>query len=282
MSQSFSKADVENAKDLLENAGLTEYEATVLSYLLAMGESKASEIIDVSDVPSAKVYETLNELFRQGMIEKKPGRPTLYVPKSPETIINTRIREEQKRLEQKVRELQSLKDNFVNKIKVLWEQGKKEERHHPLLRILKVGEPSEHKTNKLIRSAEEKILVFSKAFEYFPKVQDALHNALTQGVSLRMILYSHNQLSTEGQQIQENIIREMRDTLPSPFTIRYSDQVPLRGTIVDPNKGKGAIFLVEEVGVPLFLREAATTSNPKLVKALAHYFTLLWETIGKE
>ncbi len=279
MSQSFSKADVEDARDLLEKAGLTDYEATVLSYLLVMGESKASEIIEVSDVPSAKVYETLNELFRLGMVEKKPGRPTLYIPKAPTEIVNSMIEEKQKTLNEEIKRLNTLKHDFTDVIKPLWKQGKKEERHHPLLRIVRVGDPSERETNRLISAAEQEIRIFSKVFEYFPKVKPTLTEACNRGVTLKLILYKKAKLHEEVRQVQDRILDELRHTFPSQLKIRYARHVPLRGTIVDPETGRGAIFLVEELGVPLFLREAAVTSNPKLVKAIGHYFNLLWKRL---
>lgn len=279
VSKSFSKADVESSRELLEAAGLTDYEATVLSYLMVMGESKASEIIEVSEVPSAKVYETLNELFRRGLVEKKPGRPTLYIPKQPDEIISAIIAEKQSTFKEKIASLKSLKQDFTDTIHPLWKKGQQEERHHPLLRIVKVGKPSERETKRILRAADEDILVFSKVFEYFPTVKTPLQEALNKGVNLKLILYAQNILNKEGQRIQEHILEEMQRTLSKPFDVRYAQQVPLRGTIVDPDEGKGAVFLVEEVGVPLFLREAAVTSNPKLVQALGHYFNLLWKRL---
>lgn len=279
VSKSFSKADVENARELLEAANLTDYEATVLSYLMVLGESKASDIIEVSEVPSAKVYETLNELFRRGLIEKKPGRPTRYLPKAPEAVISSLISEKQSTFKEKIAKLKSLKQEFKETIHPLWKQGRQEERHHPLLRIVKVGKPSERETKQLLRAADETILLFSKVLEYFPSVKAPLQEALNRGVNLKLILYAQETLKAEEKRIQEHILEEMQQTLPKPFRVRYAQRVPLRGTIVDPGVGKGAVFLVEEVGVPLFLREAAVTSNPKLVQALAHYFNLLWQSL---
>jgi hypothetical protein len=50
----------------------------------------------------------------------------------------------------------------------------------------------------------------------------------------------------------------------------------MRGCIVDPEMGGKALFLVEEVGVPFFLREAAITSHPSVVKGLTTLFDLMW------
>ena len=42
------------------------------------------------------------------------------------------------------------------------------------------------------------------------------------------------------------------------------------------------LFLVEEEGVPFFLREAAITSHPGVVKGLAGMFDLQWRHDSRE
>jgi hypothetical protein len=59
--------------------------------------------------------------------------------------------------------------------------------------------------------------------------------------------------------------------------IRYCKDVHIRGCIIDPNSEGRALFLVEEEGVPFFLREAAITSHPGVVKGLANMFDLKWK-----
>jgi hypothetical protein len=63
--------------------------------------------------------------------------------------------------------------------------------------------------------------------------------------------------------------------------VRFSQvTLPLRGSVVDPSydyKTGKAIFLVEERGVPLTLRDAAITENPSLVAGMKRYFDLIWK-----
>jgi hypothetical protein len=57
---------------------------------------------------------------------------------------------------------------------------------------------------------------------------------------------------------------------------RITDDVIIRGCIVDVKEGGRAMFIVEEVGVPYHLREAAITSHPSVVRGLADMFNLRW------
>jgi hypothetical protein len=83
-------------------------------------------------------------------------------------------------------------------------------------------------------------------------------------------------LSQDDAHKQKATIKKLRKILKKNQKIRFSDEVEIRGCVIDPySKGK-AIFLVEEVGVPLFLREAALTTHPGVTKALGSMFDLKW------
>lgn len=73
----------EDAKRVLHQAGLTEYETRTYLTLLERGVMTASEVSEYSGVPYSKVYETLNSLERKGWLEAESGRPRRYFPKAP-------------------------------------------------------------------------------------------------------------------------------------------------------------------------------------------------------
>ena len=83
----------EEAKKVLREVGLTEYETRAYLSLLERGAMTASEVSGHGGVPYSKVYETLNSLERKGWIEAERGRPSRYFPKSPfEALEATRLR----------------------------------------------------------------------------------------------------------------------------------------------------------------------------------------------
>ena len=71
----------------LVRIGFTSYQARVYSSLVSLGVGSVSEIHHHSRVPRTKVYETLDELIRQGAVELQPGRPALYRAIHPKTLV---------------------------------------------------------------------------------------------------------------------------------------------------------------------------------------------------
>jgi len=257
--------------------GLNEYQASVLAYLLYMGETKASTLSKASGVPSSRIYDVLDELAKAGLIVVRPGRPTTYAPRSPEDVASALVSAGIRELKERLLLLEQRAKELVEAAKAIYLKGSKAREARPLLRIVGVGRPSLEETRKLYKSAAEEILIISKAFEYFPEVADALEEAAKRGVRVRIVLVSPDRLSEQSREKQSEIIRAVRDRLGDNVEIRFFPELPLRGCIVDPKSEGKALFLVEEPGIPLFLREAAITTHHNLVKALAIMFSLVWE-----
>ena len=267
---------VDEVKSLLLRMGLNVYQASVLATLIHIGETKATVLSRVSKVPTAKVYEVLDELVRMGLVTVKPGRPALYSPVSPEDIASSMVSWSLDEMRKKLEEMRRLNDEFIRIASKIYLKGKKGLVKKPLIRIMSVGEVSEKETRKLYEEAREEILILSQAFEYFPKVLDELVDASERGVKIKIILRKPEKLNRENRRIQATILEALQNNLGGKIEIKFVDEVPLRGSIIDPRGNGKAIFLVEEAGVPLEFREAALTTNPGLIKSLALMFNLLW------
>ena len=63
---------------LLENLGLTEYEAKTLASLFRLKETEAPEISRSAQVPKTRVYDVLDRLVKRGLIIEIYGRPKKY------------------------------------------------------------------------------------------------------------------------------------------------------------------------------------------------------------
>ncbi len=87
---------------MLKELGLKEYHAKSLAHLIELGETKAPELSSASGVPKARIYGVLDELAIRGLIEKKPGRPTKYLPKSPEEIVQRTIENKRSKIEKEI------------------------------------------------------------------------------------------------------------------------------------------------------------------------------------
>ena len=269
--------DINQTKSLLINMGLNEYQASALAYLFLLGETKATTLSKTSKVPSARIYGILDQLAKMGLVTMKPGRPVLYSPRPLEDIASSLISFSMNELKQKLRTLEGYAKVLVETGKRFYLKGEKGIPRVPLLRIVSVGEVSLNETKRLYDSAEKEIQILSRAVEYFPEVTKNIINALKRGVSLKMILMNPSLLEAEDRKKQAETLKRINEVRGGEIEVRFTDEIPMRGCIIDPEVGGKALFLVEDPGVPFFLREAAITSHQSVVRGLALMYSLMWE-----
>lgn len=272
--------DIDQITSILTSMGLNEYQALALSHLLIVGEAKATSISKASGIPLPRIYDVLDELSKMGLVLKRPGRPVIYKSRSPEEITNLLMAMQRENLRRKLALLEDKAKNFLEAAAKIYLKGEKTASTVPLLRIVTVGTASLEETKNLYNAAKEEILILSKAMEYFPQVSENLKAAQKRGASIRIILMNPELMSPEERAAQTKTLENIKKTLGAS-TVKFADEVPIRGSIADPETGLGAIFLVEDPGVPLFLREAAVTSHRSVVKGLALMFNLMWEYRSK-
>lgn len=263
----------------LKQLGLKEYHAKTLAHLIKLGETKAPELSQASNVPKARIYEVLNQLANQGLIEKKPGRPAKYLPKPPEEIIDRIIHNRKTELEKQIEEIKETGESFKDEFQPLYESETKET-PETLLKTVSVGEPSERETELMYKNAEEEIDISTKSMEWLSTVKKSLKDAIDKNVQVRVLFLSQELLEEENIPIQNESIKTLKEEFPE-VEVKFSEfLLPLRGSIIDPSydytSGK-ALFLVEEKDIPLILREAAVTENPSLVAGMKRYFDLIWK-----
>jgi sugar-specific transcriptional regulator TrmB len=267
---------VNQVKFLLTNMGLNEYQSSALSHLLYLGETKATTLSRASGVPNARIYGVLDELSKMGLVTIRPGRPALYSPMTPAEIASALITDAREEIRARLNVIESYSEDFTASANEIFQKAGKLDARVPLLRIVSVGDVSLEETRKLYQAAKETIFILTRAMEYYSEVAEELKEAIGRGVSVRVLMMSERSLVDDDLKKRDEIINKIREDLADSAEIRVSDEVNLRGCIVDPDSGGRALFLVEEVGVPFFLREAAITSHPGVVKGLASMFDLIW------
>jgi sugar-specific transcriptional regulator TrmB len=244
----------EDAKKVLREVGLREYETRAYLTLLERGAMTASEVSEHGGVPYSKVYETLNSLERKGWIEVERGRPSRYFPKAPsESLEAAKLR-----LEDMVN---SWRRVVMGELQPLYE--KRELMEKPDIWILRGEFSILAKLREMLDAAHKELMiavpVFAKGFV------DASVSVLGQlrdsGVRVQIMM-------TEDENIKK---------ISKVGEARVRDNLFGGGVIVD---GKEAL---------LFLGEADTkrsysgllviwSNHIGLVKFAREYFQLLWDT----
>ena len=244
----------EDAKKILREIGLREYETRAYLILLERGVMTASEVSEHGGIPYSKVYETLNSLERKGWIEVERGRPSRYFPKAPsEALEAARLR-----LEDMVN---SWKHVILGELQPLYE--KRELLEKPDIWILRGEFSILAKLKEMLDAARNELMIAAPAFAkgFVDASVSVLGQVRSRGVSVKVMVAG-------GGDVEE--IARVGET-------RVRDSLFGGGVIVD---GKEAL---------LFLGEADTkrsysgllviwSNHIGLVKFAREYFQLLWDT----
>ncbi len=268
---------INQLKFTLTNMGLNEYQASALSHLIFLGETKATILSKSSGVPNARIYGVLDELSQKGLVIVRPGRPALYAPLTPEEIADALVSASRLEIRKQLNVIEDYREGFELAATELYKKAGSAEERTGLIRIVSVGDVSIDETRKMYRTAKKSLMISTRAMEYIEQVQEDLQEAVRNKVDIRVIMRKSDSLTPEDAIKQTENLVGLREILGDESKIRYSSEVEIRGAIMDPDSNGRALFLVEEEGIPFFLREAALTNHPGVVKALASMFDLKWQ-----
>ena len=140
----------DNLRRALHNLGLTDYEIKVYAALLECGDSTASRLSDLADVPYSKIYEVLDSLEKKGWVGTEGGRPARYYPKSPITALeSSRMRIE--------KEFKANEEVILSELLPIYEGRGFKERHD--IWILRGEENILARIKNLLSNCEKELLI---------------------------------------------------------------------------------------------------------------------------
>jgi HTH-type transcriptional regulator, sugar sensing transcriptional regulator len=103
-------------KRLLQDIGLTAYEAATYLSLLKFGVSGANIIYKDADVPYGKIYTVLESLAGKGFVEVQASRPKKFRAVDPETALSSFF---ERRKSEAEREIEALKSSVEEAREIL-------------------------------------------------------------------------------------------------------------------------------------------------------------------
>lgn len=98
---------------LLEELGFTQYERRTLRTLMLHGVADAETLCREGDVPSSKIYLSLEKLAKLRLIEIQPTRPKLFSSLSTDAVFARLVAISQARADRFAAEAQNLKERFA-------------------------------------------------------------------------------------------------------------------------------------------------------------------------
>ena len=246
-----SEAVSQDARRVLRELGLTDYETRAYLALLERGVLTASQVSENAGVPYSKVYETLTSLERKGWIETGQGRPGRYYPKSPSEALATR----KLQLEEKVRVWEKA---VSSELQPFYER--REIREKPDIWILRGEFSTMAKLREVLEKTKSELMV---AAPVLPKaLVDLVLPVLRelQSSSVKVLFMVSKQATVWN-------LKELR----SVAEVRVRDQMFGGGVIVD---GKEAILFLGEEKPTLVI----WSNHVGLVQFAKDYFQHLWDS----
>lgn len=241
----------QDARRVLRELGLTDYETRAYLSLLERGVLTASQVSESAGVPYSKVYETLTSLDRKGWIESDQGRPSRYYPKAPsEALATAKLQQEEK--------LKAWEKTITNELQPLYE--KREIREKPDIWILRGELSTVTKLREMLENTKNELMV---AAPIFPKlladsVMPILKRLQDTEVKMQFMVSKH----TTAWNLKE---------LGNVAEVRVRDQMFGGGVIVD---GKEAMLFLGEEKPTLVI----WSNHIGLVQFAKDYFQHLWNS----
>jgi len=238
----------EEARKVLREVGLTDYETRAYLILLERGVMTASEVSEYGGVPYSKVYETLNSLERKGWTEGEKGRPSRYFPKAPsEALEAARLR-----LEDMV---SGWRHVVLGELQPLYERRELVEK--PDIWILRGEFSVLAKLREMLSGAKKELMVAAPAFakDFLGDVVSMLSQLRDSGVNVQVMV-------TRGWDVEK---------IAKVGEVRVRGGMFGGGVVAD---GREALLLLGEDKPTLVI----WSNHTGLVKFARDYFQYLWES----
>lgn len=244
----------QDAKRILRELGLTDYETRAYVALLESGVLTASQVSENAGVPYSKVYETLTSLERKGWIETERGRPGRYYPKAPsEALATAKLQLEEK--------LRAWEKTISGELQPLFE--KREIREKPDIWILRGEISTIAKLREMLDETKSELMVAAPAL---PKtlvnlVISTLRQLQNNNVKILFMI---------SKQASEWNLKELMEVAE----VRVRERMFGGGVIAD---GKEAMLFLGEDKPTLVI----WSNHLGLVQFAKDYFQHLWSSSKK-
>jgi len=221
--------------ELLEEMGLSRYEAKVYENLLNEGPSDAQEVSQQSGVPKGRIYDVFDHLADKGLVEpKENSRPKLVKAVKPRIALKRLVDAKEEKFEQVLNQMHK---NAVDLMNELSKYGEKD--RAVLDREVAIEESAIHSLFKeQIAGSKEEILSYLKLEEYDP-YDDPMFNemiqSLQEGVEIKIILPEGDICNLEDLGF-EGVVQEFLPFLGDNLKIRVVERVHHPYDVVDEEK----------------------------------------------
>ena len=237
---------------LLRNLKLNKYESCAYEVILRKGVVCASTISKEGNIPFGKVYETLGNLSKRGLIEIQDTRPKEYKIKNPKIAFHSIFKKREAESENELKNLKKTLIELEEKINDVSLSAEKEKTFWTTA----IGGDIEKMVSGIFYEAKNEICMIPYIIDKdshikiallnMPNIAKEIYKSSKRGVKIKIIFpdkFAKRQIrNLKKIKFFKNIIdhveiKILKNLSPEPFTLIDSNKVILR--VNDPlNKNK--------------------------------------------
>jgi sugar-specific transcriptional regulator TrmB len=270
----------EQAESLLRELGLSEYETKACMVLVKFGNSDANKISSIGNIPLPRVYDTMENLAKRGLVSVSKSRPQTFSIINLKRFFEILKIDEKRKIDEKMKNIDEISSKFFKNISLIQTIKPEEEKEDMILfmkRRINVGEI----WDEIQKGANKEFLVFAGDLSWINTRANEISKAVKKGIKYKIIWFKSE------KEVMPNVKKAMRVGADLRLCDDYSNE--LRGFISDGKK----VYLIQKIPKPGIdaksLEEGAHWSeevadyngiilNSKLMaKVFRDYFYLLWE-----
>jgi len=239
---------------VLKKLGLTHYESELVLVLLRFGVLKATEICKKSNIPKNKVYESVGNLLKKGVVEEIPSTPKKYFINIETSFANllTEKKQELNEIEEGLVELKRIEKDLIS-------QDIKEP-----VRIIYGNKAFKNKIKEFTEMCKKENFILVTSIKEDPLYFRLAKEEINKGVRIKILHFNSN----------EKIVK---DFLEIGVKIRRLKEPPkLIFSTIDNKTCRINLDLADKINDPTIIIE-----NPIFVNILRDKFKTMWKIAHK-
>lgn len=270
----------EQAESLLRELGLSDYETKACMVLVKFGNSDANKISSIGNIPLPRVYDTMGNLAKRGLVSISKTRPQTFSIINLKKFFEILKIDEKRKIEEKIKSIDNISSKFLKTVSLLPTVKYEESNNDTTLTFTKRSINIEEIWNQIQSETKKEFLVFAGDISWINRRADEIKKLTNKNVKYKIIWFK----------CIKEVVPNVKKALKVGAELRchndYSNS--LRGIISDSNK----IYLIQKLPKPgldvnvkigtLWNEDFANytgtlVTSSIIAKVFKEYFYFLWQ-----
>ncbi|TFG10097.1 TrmB family transcriptional regulator [Candidatus Heimdallarchaeota archaeon] len=261
-------SDTEELTLKLKALGLTQYEVKTLITLIALSSATAEEIHQQTDIPTPRIYDTIDSLEKKGLVRTISGRPMRFEAFNLKKGLDNLFRFTEEEYHDKLDKMAIVSREIITLMNDPEYQSRLIIKPDELLEAYSSLEEMQLKTKDIIKKANKEVSIFTNVFYWYDQVKQELKEAKDRGVNIKVLMSTEDDKS---KKVAENLIK-----IGASVRSLSKGNVLARGTLVDQEQ---VVFVIWVSPVPneKYVYRPHFSSNSGIIEIFSNNFEHLWE-----